>query len=258
MSSNVLETSVFVSTYIVSGTWPKIACVMRDWGGEEGVTKVVIFCVGVRATLFWSAIYCTKPRANTGSHFGSLYLRGMGRWFMRIMQEYNLATAIEIITFTQLCTCESGSYSFSAMSWHKSVSMNRASSPSMPSTEREKRENCFHCLRQCLVCLSLFYFLHLSMIFLLVSYCRCLRLSLQVWGQLWCQSGFTISPGWGLHLWYLIRAPPDGPPPLICCGPGVWGVFHVRCWRGRLIERGRGDHPALHCDVQCRVLHGCS
>ena len=54
--------------------------------------------------------------------------------------------------------------------------------------------------------------------------CRCLRPSLQIWHQLWRQYRFTISPKFECYLLSPIRPFPDIPPPLICCGPGGWGV----------------------------------
>ena len=63
---------------------------------------------------------------------------------MRVMQDYNLATAIAIRIFTQPSTCEIGASSFSAMSRIIFVSTTRASFPIMLSTERINRGKCFH------------------------------------------------------------------------------------------------------------------
>ena len=126
---------------------------------EGGVIQVVKKkFVGVRAKLFWRAIYCAKPRPDPGSQSGSRSRRGLGRRAPRIMRECDLTTTILNWPLTQPRTCERGSSSFVAMSRLKSVSTTRASLPSMPSTWRTNREIYFRCSCQCLPCLSFFSF----------------------------------------------------------------------------------------------------
>ena len=120
-----------------------------------------------------------------------------------------------------------GFLEFFSMTQLKFVNTTSASFPSMSSTERtngEKsvvRDSAYHVY---------LYFPSTNKpgAYTLVPSYRCPRLILQIWCQLWRQSGFPISPKWGRYLMSPIRSPPDIPPPLICCSPGVWGVCHLQ------------------------------
>ena len=129
-------------------------------GGRVKSFRRLIFCAGVRAKLFWIALYCTKPRPDPGSQSSSRSRRGLGRRAPRIMWEYDLTTVIAIRPLTQPHTCEMGSSGFAAMSRLKFVRTTRASFRSMPSTERTNREKCLCCSWQCLLCSYLFSFSH--------------------------------------------------------------------------------------------------
>ena len=65
-------------------------------GGGQGHVGGEIVCVSVQAKLFWSVIYCTKPRTDTKSKSVSRYHMVLARKAPQIMQDYNLATAIAI------------------------------------------------------------------------------------------------------------------------------------------------------------------
>ena len=136
------------------------ACVAWLRRGGKGWPDGKNIYAGVRAKLFCIAIYCNKPRPDTGPQ--SIYRshRGMGRRDPQIMWKYDLTTDITIRPLTQPRTCEIGSSSFSTISRLEFLSTTSASFPIMPSTERRERETCLCWLWQCLPCLSLFYLYH--------------------------------------------------------------------------------------------------
>ena len=135
---------------------------MRDQGGggQEGGK---IFCAGVRTNLLWRKIYCAKTRPNPRSQYGSKSCRGMARKFPRIMQEYDLATAITICPLNQPRTWDMGLSRFYAVSRIKLMSTMCSFFPKIPSTERTDREKYCHCSWQCFSCLSFFFLCHQSM-----------------------------------------------------------------------------------------------
>ena len=94
--------------------------------------------------------------------------------------------------------------------------------------------------------------------FPLVPSCRFLHPSIQIWCWLWHQSGFSIITGWRFHLMSTVLFPSGLHLHLICCFSGVFGVFCVHGYRGRLVERDRGSRLALHYYFQWQVLRGCS
>ena len=127
--------------------------------GEGKVVQAAnLFCAGVRVELFLLAIYCAKLRPDPRSQFGSRSRTGLGRRAPWIMREYGLTTAIAMRPLTQPRTCEMSPLIFAAMSWLKFVSTTRASSPSMPSTERTNGDFFSGCSWQSLPCLSFFSF----------------------------------------------------------------------------------------------------
>ena len=230
------------------------ARVVRKRGGEGGVTRVAtLFFSDVRTKLFLRAIYSAKPRPDSGSQS----LREMVRRSLKIMREYNPATEIAIQPLIRSYTCEMGSSIFSAMRWLKFASTTRVSYPRMPSTDRTGGENFYHCSWKCLPCLSLFCF---SKLIRSLSISSCFYVSVSAspnWCQ-WCsQSGVTIRSKWVCQLFSPILPSPDVPPPLICFGPGGWGVFRIHSYRERLAERGRGARHALFCDTRWQSLRCC-
>ena len=65
-------------------------------GGEREVGKENKYlCVGVRKK-FWNVIYCANTRPKPDSQSVSLSCKVMGRLAPHIIQEYNLATVIDI------------------------------------------------------------------------------------------------------------------------------------------------------------------
>ena len=143
-------------------------------------------------------------------------------------------TAVAVQPLTQPWTCERGFSSFFAVSWIKFLSKTSASFLNMPYTDNKNRKT-FSV--DCGSSYSVYIYFpspNDPVYYPLVYYCTCSRPSLQIWCQLWCQPGFPISPKWGRHLLPTIRAPPDRPPPLICCSPGGWGVFSVQSYMGRI------------------------
>ena len=118
-------------------------------------------CAGVRAKLFWLAIYYANMRPGLCSQSIYWYRRGLGRRYLQIVWEYDLVDAILIRSLTQPRMCEMGYSIFSAMSRLKFVSTMRASFPSMPSTKMTNEEK-IRCSWQFLPCLYLFSFYHRS------------------------------------------------------------------------------------------------
>ena len=151
----------------------------------------------------------------------------VGRRYQCIMCEYDFTTVIVIRQVIQPRKCERDSLIFVAITRLKFMRMNSASLPIMPSTEKENRGNFS------VVCdISYPVYLYFPSPnkrgdFPLVTSCRFLRPSLQIWRQLWIQYGFTIIPEWGCHLVSQIRTHADILPPLIWCGPGGWGVHRI-------------------------------
>ena len=84
--------------------------------------------------------------------------RGMGSQYPRIIGEYNLVTAILILTFTHPRTFKLGSFIFSDMIRLKLGSKTRDSLPIIPSTER-KPENFSPLVVKVLTVLILIYFI---------------------------------------------------------------------------------------------------
>ena len=81
----------------------------KGGGGGWGHTGGKTYYADLHAKIFWCVIYWDKPRPNPGSHSISWLRRVLWRQDMWIMQEYNLATAVEIQTLTHPHTCERGS-----------------------------------------------------------------------------------------------------------------------------------------------------
>ena len=78
-----------------------------------------------------------------------------------------------------------------------------------------------------------------------------------VWRQLWYQYNFTIIPGWGCHLLSPIHLSPDTPTPLICCGPGVLGVWCLHIEGKMQVVRGIGDCTSPHYYVLWQYIRVC-
>ena len=70
-------------------------------GGHTGGKK---YYPGVHMKLLWYVIYCTKPMPDIGTCSRSRFRGGLGRKYPRIMQEYDLATVIEIRPLIHPCT----------------------------------------------------------------------------------------------------------------------------------------------------------
>ena len=143
------------------------------------------------------------------------------------MWEYNLTTAILILPLTHLHMCEMGSSIFATRSQFKFVSTTMDSLPSILSTDRKNVENVSVDSGSSYLVFIYYTFPIESRAFPLVPSCRCLRPSLQIWYQLWCQSVFLISPGYGRHIVYPIRTHTDVTLHLVYCCPDVLEFFCV-------------------------------
>ena len=169
-------------------------------GGRVGSCRWQFLGAGVRAKSFLCVIYCSNLRPKPKYQPIYRFHRVMGRKYLRIMWQYNLANAIEIRLLTQPCTCEMSPSSFSAMSRLKFVSTTRFSFPSMPSTERTNTEK-FSVDHGSVYCAYLsFAYPNETGASTHVRAFRFPHPSIQIWSQWCCQSGLPISPGCELHL----------------------------------------------------------
>ena len=180
------------------------------------------------------------------------------RRYPRIVREYNPVTAIKIRPLTKPRTCERGSYIFVAMSWLNFDITTSASLPSMPYTEGQIEKNVS-------VSCGSSYHAYISFPsptetgdYTLVRSCRFPRTSIQIWCWLWNQSGFPIIPEWERHIVFPIRAPPEVPPTLICCGHGGWRFCRIHSECRRIFNWGRAAHRTLHFGVLWQFLSYCS
>ena len=159
--------------------------------------------------------------------FVSRYLRKLGRWAPKIMQKYDLTTAIAIRPIIQPCTCKVG-YPFSL--------------PQINSNSRVWSVYHFQAYHQQIQQMEkLFSVAHgISYhsypysastnepgYYSLACACRHPLQRLQIWYQLWHQYVVNISPEWLRHLLSTIRPSPDVHTPLICFSPGVWDICSV-------------------------------
>ena len=107
--------SVFVPPYAVYFRHPWVARVqyaIKEGGGMWGLEIKRNNFAWVGMEIFWHAIYFANPNTEPESQYLSLSCKGFGRRDLHIIQEYDLATAIEIRPLTQTHTCEMGSSIF--------------------------------------------------------------------------------------------------------------------------------------------------
>ena len=124
--------------FSVCGLGEHVWCTIEGVG--RGHTGGVKLSADVRAKLFWCVIYCANPRPDAGSQSGSRSCKVLGSRAPQVIFGYDPATKNLIRPLIQPRTCEMGPSIFSAMSRLKFASTNRASLPSMSSTEITNRE----------------------------------------------------------------------------------------------------------------------
>ena len=226
----------------------------RGWGHAGGEKSYV----GVCAKLLRSMIYCANLRPYPRAPVWFLVPQGIREERYAdnvVMQRCDRDCDPGVDPYTYVWK---GSLNFSTISSIKFVSTTRGSFLSIPSTEENNGEKCSCCLHKCLTCLSLFSLSWLARSLSIESF-------LHVYDSKYPNMTSIMASVWIYHKSKMRTSPRVSDKctlwrttPLICCGPGGWGVICVRSDRVRLFDWGIEYLNALCCDVQWQVIYLCS